>query len=174
MPDLLTHYASSVLVARTRLGLKESLLLGLVGLLPDIDVLLRVHRWATHSLILAITVATPLLALTYRYGRSHFRAAVLAATIYLLHLVLDLFTGPTPILYPLADSLYIKLEVNGIYNDTGIALAPRVTMETWKPDFTPQPAVEGPIASESGIILAVVTTLVLVLNYLGEKKHAKR
>jgi len=42
MPNLLTHYASSVLVARTRLGLKKSLLLGLVGLLPDIDVLLHV------------------------------------------------------------------------------------------------------------------------------------
>jgi len=173
MPDLLTHYASSVLVARTRQGLKKSLLLGLVGLLPDIDILLHVHRWVTHSFILAIAVATPLLTLTYKYRRS-FEAAALAATIYLLHLVLDLFTGPTPILYPLADSLYIKLEVNGQYSDTGIALTPRATVETWKPDFTPQPAVEGPIASQAGIILAIVTTLALVLNHLSEKRRAKR
>jgi len=173
MPDLLTHYASSVLVARTRQGLKKSLLLGLVGLLPDIDILLHVHRWVTHSFILAIAVATPLLTLTYKYRRS-FEAAALAATIYLLHLVLDLFTGPTPILYPLADSLYIKLEVNGQYSDTGIALTPRATVETWKPDFTPQPAVEGPIASQAGIILAIVTTLALVLNHLSEKRHTKR
>ena len=46
-------------------------------------------------------------------------------------------------------------------------------METRKPDFT-QPAVEGSIASEAGIILAVVTTLVLVLDYLSEKKRTKR
>jgi len=164
----------SVLVARTRLGLKESLPLGLVGLLPDIDVLLRVHRWVTHSLILAIAVATPLLALIYKYRRRHFGTVALAAIIYLLHLVLDLFTGPTPILYSLADSLYIKLEVNGQYSGTGIALAPRVTVETRKPDFTPQPAVEGPIASETGIILAVVTTLVLVSNYLGKMRNTRQ
>ena len=84
MPDLLTHYASSVLVARTKLGLKKSLLLGLAGLLPDIDILLHVHRWVTHSFILAIAVATPLLTLTYKYRRS-FEAVALAATIYLLH-----------------------------------------------------------------------------------------
>jgi len=82
--------------------------------------------------------------------------------------VLDLFTGPTPILYPLADFLYIKLEVNGQYSGAGIALAPRVAVETRKPNFTPQPAVEGSIASEAGIILAVVTTLVLVPNYLAK------
>ena len=46
-------------------------------------------------------------------------------------------------------------------------------METRKPDFT-QPAVEGSIASEAGIVLAAVATLVLVLDYLSEKKRTKR
>jgi len=119
-----------------------------------------------HSLILAIAMATPLLAPTHKYRR-HFGGGCAGGNYLPLHLVLDLFTGPTPILYPLADFLYIKLEVNGQYNGTGIALAPRVTVETRKPDFT-QPAVEGSIASEAGIILAVVTTLVLVPNYLAK------
>jgi len=174
MPDLLTHYVSSVLVARTRLGLKESLLLGLVGLLPDIDVLLRVHRWTTHSIILTLAVATPLLALTYKFRRRYFGVAVLAVVIYLLHLVLDVFTGPTPVLHPLAGSLYVKLEVNGQYSDTGITLAPRVLVEVRKPDFTPKPAIEGSIVSSMGITLALVTIPVLVLDHLSEKRRVKR
>jgi len=36
-----------------------------------------------HSLILAIAMATPLLAPTHKYRRRHFGAAALAATIYL-------------------------------------------------------------------------------------------
>ena len=47
-------------------------------------------------------------------------------------------------------------------------------METWKPDFTPQPAIEGPMVSEVGIILAIITALVLVLDYLGKKRSVKQ
>jgi len=81
-----------------------------------------------------------------------------------------LFTGPTPILYPLVGSIRVKLEVMGLYSDTGVALTPRVTVETTKPDFTLQPAIGDPIASETGTILAVVATLALLLRYLSRKK----
>jgi len=172
MPDLVTHYVSSYLVARSALRPRYAAILALVGLLPDVDVLLRVHRWVTHSFILALAVATPLLVLTYRFRRGCFDVAVLSVIIYLLHLVLDLFAGPTPILYPLADSIWIRLVVYGVYSDIGIALTPRITVETMKPDFTPQPAIEGPIVSETGAILAVISVLALLLSYLGKKKQA--
>jgi hypothetical protein len=49
MPDLLTHYMASYLVARALVGPRRALLLAFVGLLPDVDALLLVHRWVTHS-----------------------------------------------------------------------------------------------------------------------------
>jgi membrane-bound metal-dependent hydrolase YbcI (DUF457 family) len=65
MPDLLAHYASSVLVARVRVDTKTALLIGLVGLIPDIDALLRIHRWITHSLVLVALFAIPVVTLVY-------------------------------------------------------------------------------------------------------------
>ena len=51
MPDALAHYAVSYLVASKVTKPKYSLLRALIGLLPDIDVPLRVHRWVTHSVV---------------------------------------------------------------------------------------------------------------------------
>jgi len=47
MPDLLTHYATSLLIATRALPLRHALLFALVGLLPDVDALLKIHRSAT-------------------------------------------------------------------------------------------------------------------------------
>ena len=174
MPDLLAHYASSVLLAKTRLGLKESLTLRLVALLPDVDALLRLHRWVTHSLTLTLAVALPLLALTYKYKRRHFETATLGTTIYILHIVLDLFTGPTPILYPLTDPIWIKIQADGLYSDGGITITPRITVKTAKPDFTPQPAIEGPVVSERGIALATTTAATLLTSHLTRRKTKRK
>uniref|UniRef100_A0A7J3Z5T6 Metal-dependent hydrolase n=1 Tax=Ignisphaera aggregans TaxID=334771 RepID=A0A7J3Z5T6_9CREN len=173
MPDLLAHYLVSYLIARTIVEPRYALIIAFVGLFPDVDALLGVHRWVTHSVLVALLASTPLLALAYLSGGRYVKVVLLALLLYTLHLVLDLFTGPTPILYPLVGSIWVKLKVIGLYSDTGIALTPRVTVETTKPDFTPQPAIEGPIVSEVGIILAVVTALVLVLEYLGKKMSVK-
>ena len=51
MPDALAHYAVSYLVASRVTKHKYALFIALIGLLPDIDVLLRVHRWVTHSIV---------------------------------------------------------------------------------------------------------------------------
>jgi len=172
--DLLAHYLVSYLIARTIVEPRYALIIAFVGVVADVDALLGVHRWITHSTLGVLLASTPLLALAYVLGERYVKVVLLALLLYTLHLVLDLFTGPTPILYPLVGSIRVKLEVIGLYSDTGIALTPRITVETWKPDFTPQPAIEGPIVSEAGIILVVVTALVLVLDYLGKKRSVKQ
>jgi membrane-bound metal-dependent hydrolase YbcI (DUF457 family) len=135
MPDLLAHYASSVLVARVRVDTKTALLIGLVGLIPDVDALLRIHRWITHSLVLVALFAIPVVTLVY-WRRRYFGLALIILLIYTLHLLLDIFTGPTPILYPLADSIWVKIHVNGASTTAGITVTPSITVATVKPDFT--------------------------------------
>jgi membrane-bound metal-dependent hydrolase YbcI (DUF457 family) len=171
MPDLLAHYASSVLVARVRVDTRIALLVGLVGLIPDIDALLRIHRWITHSLVLVALIATPVVALLYRYRRRYFGLALTILLIYTLHLLLDIFTGPTPILYPLADSIWVKIHVNGASTATGITVTPSITVATMKPDFTRRETVEGPLVTETGAIMAVVTVVILLLDYFFKAKN---
>jgi hypothetical protein len=45
---------------------KSALLLSLLALTPDLDVLFRVHRSPSHSLIPLLALAIPLLGLTWR------------------------------------------------------------------------------------------------------------
>jgi membrane-bound metal-dependent hydrolase YbcI (DUF457 family) len=171
MPDLLAHYASSVLVARVRVDTRIALLVGLVGLIPDVDALLRIHRWITHSLVLVALFATPLVTLVYRRGREYFGLALATLLIYTLHLMLDVFTGPTPILYPLADSIWVKIQVNGVSTATGIAVNPSITVATVKPDFIQMEIVEGPLVTETGSVIAVVTAVILLLEHFFRARN---
>ena len=150
MPDALTHCASSYLVPRAALKPKQA---ALAGLLPDLDALLRIHRWATHSLVLALTAAA-LVLLALRLAKSrHLRAAALVAALYALHIALDALTSPTPTLWSLAPSLQVKIEVNGRMSTRGPALAVSAAVATSPTDFTRKPHVEGPLV-EAGLVLA--------------------
>ena len=87
-------------------------LFGLISVSPDLDVLFRVHRSFSHSLVFITMITLPLI-IRLR-GRSLFRYAVLAYTAYILHILLDL-QDPTPALWPIFNgaiwisaSFYIK------------------------------------------------------------------
>ena len=149
MPDALTHYISSYLVSRAALKPKRA---ALAGPLPDLNAL-RAHRWATSSLVLALATAAPVL-LALRLAKSrHLRAAALVATLYALHIILDVLTSPTPALWPLAPSLQVKIEVNGRISTRGPAPAASAAVATSPTGFTTKPHVEGPLA-EAGLALA--------------------
>ena len=171
MPDLLAHYALGVLVAKTRVSTKWALVLGLIGLLPDIDVLLRIHRWLTHSLVVVVLIATPLLVLINLHWRDKLGLALLALLIVTLHLVMDVFTGSTPILWPLIDSVWVKVAVNGVTSSTGVTIILSLAVITLRPDFTQREIIEGPIITELGTILVVVAVVILVLDYFSRAKN---
>jgi membrane-bound metal-dependent hydrolase YbcI (DUF457 family) len=171
MPDLLAHYALSVLVAKTRVSAKWALVLGLIGLLPDIDVLLRIHRWLTHSLVVVVLIATPLLVLINLHWRDKLGLALLALLIVTLHLVMDVFTGSTPILWPLIDSVWVKVMVNGATSSTGVTIILSLAVISSRPDFTQREIIEGPIITELGAILVVVAVVILVLDYFSRVKN---
>jgi hypothetical protein len=49
--------------------------------------------------------------------------------------------------------------VNGASTATGITVTPSITVATMKPDFTRREIVEGPLVTETGAIIAVVTAV---------------
>ena len=102
MPDPLLHYSYSILIARV-LGLStvESLLAGLAGIVPDFDALLHAHRGPSHSMIL------PLMALIASVLLDTPRILQATLALYLLHIAVDAFTGPTPLLWPLSRDNYM-------------------------------------------------------------------
>jgi hypothetical protein len=164
MPDLLTHYMASYLMARTIVEPRRALLLALVGLLPDVDALLLVHRWVTHSIPVALLASAPLLVLTYAYRRGYFGVVVLAVLLYTLHIVMDLLTGLTPIMWPLAPALALNIGVNGVYSVDGVKVTPGFEVVVGPIDFTRRDSVEGPLVSETGLMLALLVALILLVE----------
>jgi len=164
MPDLLTHYMASYLVARALVEPRRALLLAFVGLLPDVDALLLVHRWVTHSIPVALLALTPLLALTYAYRRGYVGVAVLAVLLYIVHVVMDVFTGLTPIMWPLAPALAVNIGVNGVYGVDGVRVTPGFEIIVGPVDFARRDSVEGPLVSETGLMLALVVALISLIE----------
>jgi membrane-bound metal-dependent hydrolase YbcI (DUF457 family) len=169
MPDLLTHYMASYLVAKAIVEPRRALLLAFVGLLPDVDALLLVHRWVTHSIPVALLASTPLLALTYAYRRGYVGVAVLAVLLYALHIVMDLLTGLTPIMWPLVPALAVNIEVNGAYSVNGVRVTPGFEVVVGPVDFARRDSVEGPLVSETGLMIALVVALISLAEYYASK-----
>jgi len=169
MPDLLTHYMASYLIARTIVEPRRALLLALVGLLPDVDVLLLVHRWVTHSIPVELLASAPLLALTYTYRRGYFGVVVLAVLLYTLHIAMDLLTGLTPALWPLAPALALNIGVNGAYSVNGVKITPGFEVVVGPADFARRDSFEGPLVSETGLMLALIVALISLAEYYASK-----
>jgi membrane-bound metal-dependent hydrolase YbcI (DUF457 family) len=160
---------ASYLVARALVGPRRALLLAFVGLLPDVDALLLVHRWVTHSVLVALLASTPLLVLTYAYRRGYFGVVVLAVLLYTLHIVMDLLTGLTPALWPLAPALAVDIEVKGAYSVNGVRVTPGFKVVVGPVDFARRDSVEGPLVSEMGLMLALVVALISLVEYTSRR-----
>jgi hypothetical protein len=127
----------------------------LVALTPDLDAIFQVHRSQSHSLIVLALVVFPLLILTR--NRKTFRSLVLLGAFgVLVHLVLDLFQAPTPLLWPLlSQSLWIQTTLNFhmgsapvITGSAGLQIEPAVFEQ-----FT---SFDAPILTAPGLGVSVV------------------
>ena len=176
MPDLLAHYALSTLVAKTRFNTKKALLLGFIGLIPDIDVLIGLHRWIIHSLIVISPVAGIALLLIYKCNKRFLTLASITTLLIIPHVILDVFTAPTPILWPLSNQAYmVDIKLNGALLGDSVNLIPQTTLITREIDFTPRYNIEGPIISEIGVAAAITFVVIILVEFsmkhIGLKKQ---
>lgn len=169
MPDFLTHYSISLLIGYKPLGLKNALLFALVGLLPDIDALFRVHRWFTHSFVFFGIAAVALFLLVKMVKPSAGKYVALGALLYGLHIVMDLFNASTPILYPLSkQALWVKANLDAFMGST-VGLRGGLSLE-WAPaEFGPKGMLEGPLVSDVGLAVALGVFVFLALDWMGKK-----
>jgi len=166
MPDLLTHYATSLLLTSRVSRVRYAVLTALIGLLPDVDSLLRIHRWFTHSLVItALATAVAAVIITYVNSKLLKYVVLTSAAIYTLHILLDMFTASTPIAWPLTNKAYmISIELNGAIANGGLNISLNTALVNTTADFTPKQVVEGPIVTEQGIIVAIGVGAMLILE----------
>lgn len=164
MPELITHYAVSLLISSRVVGLKYASLIALIGLLPDLDALFRIHRWFTHSIIVTSLTFLIVYVMTSKLKPKSSRLVITAYVVYATHIILDTFTASTPLLWPVTPISYmLKVGVDGVISVNGIAITQNVELNMTPADFTQKPLIEGPIISEAGLtsIVAVTTTMIV-------------
>ena len=170
MPDLLAQYSISYLIASHVLKPKHALVVALAGLLPDINALLRIHRSMTHSLVLSVLVSFAVIGFSvFLFNNKYLYHVVIVYTLlYVLHIVLDVFTGPTPLFWPVTSSSYmITLGINGVIGGSSIGFSPDIEIFIEPSSFFTQQVLYGPVVSKPGIIVAITTLLTLVIERLN-------
>jgi len=171
MPGLLTHYIFSYFIASRVFDKKKSIFIAIFGLLPDIDAIFRVHRWISHSIVLASIIGVFTIILIYHYNQGYAKYSIMGLILYSTHIFMDLFTGYTPLLWPLTDKAYmINLDLNGIVSSGGIGLSPEIILSSKLVDFSIRPQVVGPIVSNMGIIVTIGIFIIIILEFIKTNK----
>jgi len=97
------------------MSIKESSLISLFAVLPDLDVFFNSHRSISHSVFFIMLVFGLIsLVLYYKY-KKYVKYAVIGCIVTLTHPILDVFQTYTPILwpvYPKAIMVITDLKVN--------------------------------------------------------------
>lgn len=175
MPDIVTHYFVGLLISSRSARLRYALILALAGLLPDVDALFFTHRWATHSIAVVLPIVVALNIAVLKLYRNHLVYSTTASLLYLLHIVLDMFTAPTPILWPLySQSIAIALNIDGSLTSRGIEVIAEVGISSSYVDFGRKQVIEGPLFTAEGAVIAIAITSALILEHiLGRVKRCK-
>jgi len=145
---------------------KKALPISLLALLPDLDALFLVHRSLSHSLFVVLVVAMSLLLLTYKLRLRVYGYVGLGLLAVASHLVLDLFSGYTPLLWPLYGySLWVQA---GLVAHIGSSpsLTPSLKLLKEPIAFHPFPSLDAPLFTGQGLILSAVLLFPVLLRAL--------
>ena len=137
------------------------------AVLPDLDVLVHVHRSVTHSALVLAVVIVPVILLTWR---TKYRAyALLAGAGLASHLVMDLFSlGYTPILWPIYEEgvrfhVYLATHIDGSLGFHAEILTRPATFE-----FR---GIEAPALTGEGLIVAILLLAPALLTELARSQQ---
>jgi len=140
-------------------NLRKTLPISLLAVLPDLDVLFLVHRSLSHSLVVVLSVAAPLLLLTHKFRPRLHSYGLLALMSVASHLVLDLFAGFTPIFWPFYGySVLIQAELVA-HIGSSPSLTPSAQLLTKPITFQFLQSLDVPLLTGEGLILPAVLLL---------------
>lgn len=141
---------------------RKALPISLIALLPDLDALFCVHRSLSHSLIVLLVVVAPLLVLARRWRLHGY--VWLASSAVASHLILDLFSGYTPLLWPLFGySLWVQAEL-AAHIGSSPSLTSSVKLLKRPVTFQPFLSLDAPLFTGEGLVLSAVLLMPILLK----------
>lgn len=165
------HFSVVFALTAPRLGVRRALLLSLIALTPDLDVLMRVHRSMSHSIIVLALAYVPILLAVYRFKSKYFRLAALGLLALLSHVIMDLFQTYTPVLYPILDrSLWVKFDGGVRISPNGLTPQLSAGVEQVQTDFKPFETADAPVFTSYGFITSLMLTAIPTLICVKDRR----
>lgn len=154
--ELLLHFTIPFVMFST-MGLKPGIALALavLAMTPDLDVLFMVHRSLSHSLFVWALCASPFFLLSWILRPWLLGTVCLGFAGVLSHLLLDLFSGYTPLLWPLyPNSLWFKAGLN-MRIGSGVGFTP-IFEVSQAPTFYRRAAMfDAPLFTSEGLMVSL-------------------
>ncbi|MEM2533913.1 MAG: metal-dependent hydrolase [Candidatus Nezhaarchaeales archaeon] len=170
LEPLIHFVAPFVVLALFGVKLRKALPISLLALLPDLDALFLLHRSLSHSIVIALAVMMPLLLLTYRFKPRLLGYALLALFTVASHMVLDLFSGYTPILWPFCDhSVRVQAWLT-VHVGSSLSLALSARLLTKPTTFQPLQSLDAPLFTGEGLILSSILLAPVLLEAV-KRRH---
>lgn len=142
---------------------KKALFASLLSLLPDLDALFLIHRSFSHSIIVLLIGTIVLLWIAHK--KQKYQDYVLIGFIGILsHLILDLFSGYTPILWPLYNySLWIKVDFIAHINSS-LSFTYNMKIVESPIDFHKIPRLDAPLFTSEGLIISIILFIAIIIR----------
>ena len=175
MVELLLHYTLPLAILSYTLNFrrdyKKILAVSILGIIPDFDALLHIHRSMSHSII-PYTIILIIIFLLFKNENIR-KWSIIGYLVILSHLILDMFTGSTPILWPLLlNSIYFEANITALISET-VTLRPKLDVGVEKTVFTRFTSLDAPIATSQGVAITIILLAPLILritlNYFMKK-----
>ena len=165
MPEPVLHFSVIFSVSAPRFGVKRALLLSLLALLPDLDILLHIHRSMSHSIILISLTWIPILSAFYLFKRRYFGMALLCFLAVLSHPLIDCFQTYTPILYPVYDrSIWVSIDGRLLVSPEGLTPQTSISVKDKPTVFKPFESFDAPIFTSEGFLISLILIVVPLLS----------
>jgi len=170
MVELLLHYTIPLAILSYTFDLrrdyKKILALSILGIMPDLDALLHIHRSMSHSIIPYTII---LIAILVFIRNSEVRKwSIIGYLIILSHLLLDMFTGSTPVLWPLIpNSIYFETNVTALITET-VTIKPEIDVGVERTVFKRFTSLDAPIATSQGVAVTITLLTPIILKYTIE------
>lgn len=167
MEPLLHLTIPFVLLVICGTGIRKALPISVIALIPDLDAFFHVHRSISHSILIPLIATGPMLHLCHKAENRDLLALALLALAS--HSVLDLFTGYTPIFWPLYSYsvwLQVGLEAH-IGSSPSFSLSGRMLMEPTS--FQTFQSLDAPLFTGAGLIVSVMLLAPLLFKAIRNK-----
>ena len=170
MPELALHFAVPFALSAPIIGLRKAAIVSFVALLPDLDFVFQVHRSVSHSLVVLFVGSLLLITCVKRFRPQYFSCTFITCLALFSHLLMDMFSGATPALWPLVERPF-SVDVELAFVVGGSWRFDWTVLMTWsQPPANPFPvadvAMVGPIVTSEGFIVSLMLVAIPIMMRL--------